>query len=179
MRKNSSKDYRDFSFSYNPNDNEHIRPHSMSLYKMPYNINRKRIHIRNYSFSKWNTFVINQFKIEISNAPTKAAPKVCTVKPLITPEPKNQKIAPFITREKRPRVMILSGRVKILRIGLINIFTSVRHAPTIRTTQSGLMFISLIIFVVAQTAIDNATQCKINFIPYEAGNVYISIAYLN
>ena len=50
--------------------------------------------------------------METKIAPTKAAEKVSTVKPFITP-PKNQKSNPFITNENNPRVMMLSGKVKI------------------------------------------------------------------
>jgi len=75
-----------------------------------------------------------------------------------------QNTAPFITREKRPRVIIFIGRVNILIIGLMNILNNVRHAPTIRATQIGSMVIPPIIFDVAKTATERITQCKMIFI---------------
>jgi hypothetical protein len=41
------------------------------------------------------------------------------------------------TSEKNPRVIMLSGRVSMLIIGLRNILNRVRHAPMISDTQIG------------------------------------------
>jgi hypothetical protein len=70
-------------------------------------------------------------------APTKAAVNEFTVKPCMT-VPKNQNKIPFKTSENNPRVTILSGNVRRLRIGLTNILIRVKHAPTIRATHNGL-----------------------------------------
>jgi hypothetical protein len=103
---------------------------------------------------------------------------VSTWNPLIR-VPRYKKSRAFITRENNPRVIMLIGRVKILIIGLINILNKVRHAPTIRATQIGSNVIPEIILVVTKTATERIIQCKIIFIPYEAGNVYISVALIN
>jgi len=50
---------------------------------------------------------------------------------------KYQKIAPLITKENNPKVIILIGRVNILIIGLMNILNKVRQAPTMSATQIG------------------------------------------
>lgn len=72
-----------------------------------------------------------QFNTDTRSAPTNAAVNVETENPLITPEPRYQKIAPLINNEKNPSVRMLSGSVRILIIGLRNILTNVIHAPTI------------------------------------------------
>lgn len=114
--------------------------------------------------------MISQLRTETTSAPINAAVNVVTENPLITPEPRYQKIAPLIKREKNPSVSTLSGSVRRLMIGRRNILISVRHAPTIRTIHTGSIRIpSLITNVVAQIAIDNASQCKSILIPLEAG----------
>ncbi len=102
-----------------------------------------------------------QLIIEIRSAPTNAAVKLSTEKPLIIPLPRYQNIAPLITKEKRPRVRILSGNVRILMIGFKNIFTSVRQAPTIKATHIGSTMTPETICVVAHTATERIIQCKI------------------
>jgi hypothetical protein len=77
---------------------------------------------------------------EIRIAPIKAVENLSTAKPS-TKVPKYQKIALFITNENKPRVIILSGNVKIVRIGFINILNNVRQAPTIKATQYGFTII--------------------------------------
>ena len=105
--------------------------------------------------------MITQLRIETTSAPTKAAVNVVTENPLITPVPRYQKIAPLINNEKNPSVSTLSGRVRRLIIGRRNILISVRHAPTISTIQTGSIIMpSFTTSVVAQIAIDNASQCK-------------------
>jgi hypothetical protein len=101
-----------------------------------------------------------QLRIEINNAPTNAAVKVTTENPLIMPDPRNQKITPLMIREKRPRVRILRGNVRILMIGLKNMLTKHRHAPTIRATHIGETVTPDTMNVVAQTAADRTIQCK-------------------
>jgi len=102
--------------------------------------------------------------IDTSNAPTKAAEKVLTLKPFIT-VPKNQNSTPFITRENNPSVTIFKGRVSMLIIGFINILNKVKQAPTIRAvTITGLSVIPDTIYVVAKTEAESIIQCKIIFI---------------
>ena len=114
-------------------------------------------------YSIGNTFLKIQLIIETRIAPKKAVQNLSTVNP-VTKVPKYQNIALFITRENKPRVIILSGNVRILTIGLINILNKVKQAPTIKATQNGLTTIPGIIWDVTQTAQDNATQRKIIFI---------------
>jgi len=66
-----------------------------------------------------------------------------------------------MTREKRPSVIKLIGKVRILITGLINILNNVRQAPTMSTTQIGSIAIPEIIFDVAKTATEIITQRKI------------------
>lgn len=102
--------------------------------------------------------------IDTSNAPTKAAEKVLTLKPFIT-VPKNQNSAPFITRENNPSVTIFKGRVKILSIGFINMLNNVKQAPTMSAvTTIGCKEIPDTIYVVAKTETESIIQCKIIFI---------------
>lgn len=102
-----------------------------------------------------------QLRTDTTSAPIKAAVNVVTEKPLITPEPRYQKIAPLMNREKNPRVRTLSGSVRRLIIGRRNMLISVRQAPTINTIQTGFIEIpSLTKNVVAQIAIERASQCK-------------------
>ena len=100
---------------------------------------------------------------ETTIAPTKAATRVETSKPLIN-VPKYQNKTLLITSEKRPRVKILRGKVKTLIIGLINILNKVRQAPTTKATQIGSTIIPEIIFVVTKTETEIKTQFKIIFI---------------
>jgi len=95
---------------------------------------------------------------------------VVTLNPLIN-LPKYQNNKPFITKEKRPRVIILIGRVRTLIMGFMNILNSVKHAPTTSATQSGSTLMPFTINVVAKTAIEISIQCKIIFIPLEIGNL--------
>jgi hypothetical protein len=78
--------------------------------------------------------------------------------------PRYQNTIPFITKENIPRVTRLIGRVSIFITGLTNILNRVRHAPTIRATHIGLTVTPDIILVVAKTATESMTQCKISFI---------------
>jgi hypothetical protein len=61
--------------------------------------------------------------ILIKTEPNKAYQKLSTEKPS-TKEAANRKRKAFTTNEKRPRVMIVIGRVSISRIGLIIRFNS-------------------------------------------------------
>ena len=81
--------------------------------------------------------LINQFNTEIMIEEINAAVNPLTENPLIIPDPKYQKIAPFTTKEKIPRVIIFKGKGSMFMIGLINIFTKVKHAPTIKTFHIG------------------------------------------
>ncbi len=100
---------------------------------------------------------------DTSNAPTKAAVNVVTENPLMI-FPRNQNNAPFTTREKNPRVTMLSGSVRMLMTGLMNILKSVRHAPTISATQIGSTLIPETTWVVIHTAAESMIQCKMSFI---------------
>lgn len=75
-----------------------------------------------------------------------------------------QKIAPFIIRENIPRVIMFMGKVRILIIGLINIWKSVRQAPTIRETQIGSIMTPDIAREATKTETESINQRKINFI---------------
>jgi len=107
---------------------------------------------------------------DTSIAPINAALKVLTVKPLMT-VPRNQNTKPFITREKRPKVTILSGSVSIVIIGFTNILNSVRQAPTTRATYIGLIVIPETTYVVAHTATESIRKRKIIFISLEVGTL--------
>lgn len=98
----------------------------------------------------------------------KAAQNVSTIKPLII-VPRYQKTAPFTTSENKPKVIILIGKVKIFIIGFKNMLKRVKQAPTTKTTQRGSTNTPATNCVVSQTEIDIKIQCKIIFIPLEAG----------
>lgn len=96
-------------------------------------------------------------------APKNAAENVVTLKPLMT-VPKYQNINPFKNKENTPSVTMFIGRVRMLTIGFTNMLNKVKHAPTIRATQTGASVIPETIYVVASTATDKRIQCKMIFI---------------
>lgn len=69
-----------------------------------------------------------------------------------------------MSKEKRPSVKILSGRVKTLNIGLIIKSNTVKQAPTINETQIGSTVIPATILVVKKTETEINIHFKIIFI---------------
>ncbi len=63
-----------------------------------------------------------------------AALNESTVKPWMIC-PTNQKNAPLITRENNPKVRMLSGKVKIVMIGLTTIFRNTKQAETMTAVK--------------------------------------------
>lgn len=80
-----------------------------------------------------------------------AAPNVATVNPGIM-YPRNQNKKPLTAREKRPKVMMLIGRVIILMIGFIIRLMTVKKAPTITAISKEPVEISGIRYATASIA---------------------------
>jgi hypothetical protein len=86
---------------------------------------------------KWLTI---QLIIEMMRAPIIAEVKDATVNPDMICAT-NQKNNPLMTREKRPKVIILSGSVSRLTIGFTTILRNTRHTPTITAVRIPLTVI--------------------------------------